>query len=619
MNERFLRAASLIALLLGACAASSNWLWAKGFITLWLLLSALSFLSPKTQVNLGLNSLQNALSFFALALAICGAGLAFANPLHGFLIGVIWLSLIAYSTILWKQDRQTLNPLDPIWPSKFYAVFFVLLFGGGTLAGFWLLGFLLHRPSEENWGTSLTWAALGFIVAYPKTIAREFSPLEKSAWKWATPFIIVGVLVFHFFQYRSIQSQLRANNQTGILPGVAAENALRHGYLGLGIEGILQETNRLFHEKNWKDAVNYHRGMWRDVDKDRLARAYLNHADLEKNLFLYTTCYGCNLTLNSSEQAVDFGGSPAINSFLVLTSQGRLLRLGTNGVECIHQEKENPAAMALAYQSGTAVILHASGFVNVIRDSKKPVTFVLPPFHVWKDIAINPQGSTVWTMDVNGKIDETTFNPNTESWDYQKESHLPLWSEPDIAKSFIPANRENTFFVLDRANGIHWRGDPPLPDNSSLKNELLAYYNPQRQVAAALEYWQPFSSVMMMEQTGRILFVPIPDFSNPNASIAELASASATIPAPVDSLLTFEQSQSTWQRKMETVAVAALPEANTIVELQRHGTLQAIAMPQRFHICFVHPETYRFSTDVSLAPDPSRQSNQESNPQSSSQ
>lgn len=597
MNTRLLRTTHFLALALGFGAAASNWLWAKGFISLWILLCGLAYL-PATPFRI---SLQHVLAFLAFSSAIWGVGLLIGTILPGFFLILLWLGFAAYSIFLWKQDRAANNPPDPVWPPRFQAVLFAWLFGGGTLLSLWLFSLIYHCPRPPYWGYSLTWAVLGFVAAYPSSIRQDFTAEEKWSWKKAAPFFIAGVLIVHAARGAWIQSTINQDKPTQISPGAVAEDALRHGYLRLAAEGVLKETNRLFLEKGATEAINYHRSVWRDIDKERLARAFQRRADVQQNLFLFTSCYGCSLALKPSEQAVDFAVAPEKNAFFLITSQGRLLRLGTKGVELIYQGKENPVALAYSLQSGAIAILNASGFVEIIERGKAPVSFDLPPNRVWKDVAIHPNGFPLWTMDGTGRIDSYAPDVNSQFWHFEKELQPSLWQESDVAQAFYPAGRENAFYILDRANGVHWQGDQPLPEKSPLSNALLLHYNPNRQAAQNLGYWPPLSSLLLLERSGRIPLIATPDFSHSSASLAELSSATPVSRAPVDSLLFFDPSQSTWQRKLESVALAAYPEINTLYELQRNGALQAIAMPQRFHIRFIHPERYRIPTDVPLS------------------
>ncbi len=578
-------------LILGAWAASSNWLWSKGFIALWCSL----FLLSRYKRYAELNGLIPILSFLTLSSSLCALGLFLFPVIHPLGIVVIWFGILGYALYLW-QRKSTESPAG--WPSPLYACGFVLVLGGLAIPLFHLLGHFLHQPHVSTWGTSLTWAAVGFLTAYPRSIAYNDMETRREFWIWLTPLLTGFVLIVHGYWYFAIRSQLDTNEMAQLSSQIATEKALRHGYTGLAIQGILDQTVRLFEEQGWADAVRYHRGMWHHTGKDRLARAFLNHPALQKNLFLFTSCYGCSLQLNEEEYAIDFAVLPERSSYWILTSQGRLLCIGLQGIESI-QTTANPAAMAIAERTQTLAILDAKGTIEIWQDKKKTAAIVLSHERVWKDLLIEDDGAAFWTLDGNGRIERYSFDPASLSWQWPVEVHPPLWGESDIAQAFFPGGEDNSFFVLDKANGIHWRANNPLPQGSPLEKRLLGYYNPNRQVAADLGYWEPLSSLLMLEQTGRVLFIPVPSFSPTGMAAGEIAAVTGSIPMPIDSVLQFDPSQSTWFRKLGSIAVAPLPEADTILVLQRDGVLQAIAMPPRFHIRFVHPNRFRLGTGSS--------------------
>lgn len=577
--------------ILGAWAASSNWFWSKGFMALWCSLFLLSRYNRFPE----LNGLTPILSFLTLSSSLCVFGLFLFPVIHPLGIVAIWFGILGYGFYLW-QKKSVESPAG--WPSPLCACGFALVAGGAVIPVFHLLGLTLHQPHVSTWGTSLTWASVGFLTAYPNSLSnsdRESIPLS---WTWLAPLLTGFVLIVHGYGYFAIRSQLDTIETTQPFSQIATEKALRHGYTGLAIRGILAQTARLFEEEGWAEAVRYHRGMWHHTGKDRLARDFLNHPALQNNLFLFTSCYGCSLRFNEEEYAVDFAVLPERHAYWILTSQGRLIQIGFQGMESI-QTATNPVALAIAERTQTLAILDAKGTIEIWLDKKKTAEIALPQGRVWKDLIIEDSGASLWILDGNGRIERYWLDPAGSSWQSPMGLHPPLWGESDIAQAFFPGAEENAFYVLDKANGIHWRGSNPLPQGSPLEKRLLEYYNPNRQVAANLGYWEPLSSLMMLEQTGRVLFIPIPSFSQTGSATGEIAAVTESIPMPIDSVLQFDPSQGMWFRKLGSIAVTSLPEADTILVLQRDGVLQAIAMPPRFHIRFVHPNRFRLATGSS--------------------
>ncbi|MBN2325837.1 MAG: hypothetical protein JXR73_01695 [Candidatus Omnitrophica bacterium] len=594
MNDAIRRHWRYWVLASGVFAASTHWLWAKGFITLWIFLGALSFGSSRPFVI----HLRNLWMFIAVSASIGGIGTALAGSLHAVFIFLIWAGLIAYAVFLYRSNGDVWKKEDSIWPSPFWIVCFVLIVGGSVLLAFPLLSFLVGQPFKASWISSLTWAALGVILAHPHSIERDASSAEKRLLRWMPPVLIVITLFVHFVQHRSIAARLEAAKQSGISCAEAADAAARRGFYGLAMQGVLSETGRLHRESGWIEAVDYHRGMWRFLDKDRLAAAYLNVSSLKNNLFLFTICYGSSLALPPDEQAVDVAVLPDLQAVRVLTSQGRILELGADGLRRLYQGLENPIGFHMPSKGLPIAVLHPHS-IQILHDFNEVKSIQTAVDRVWTDLYIDSTGTQIHTLDGNGRIEKYVYDLDNQFWSRAAEVHPALWSESDIARAFYPGEFDGSFYVLDCAEGIHWRGTPPLPPGSPLDKQLNHYYNPNRRLAVRLDYWAPLSSLIILEQTGRMLLAPKPDFSAAAASMDQLASATSEIPMPIESLLEYDPNQSAWHRRLESTSMAVLPECNTILKLQRNGVLQAIAMPQRFHIRFVHPEDYRMPAEAS--------------------
>ncbi len=364
--------------------------------------------------------------------------------------------------------------------------------------------------------------------------------------------------------------------------------ALQKGYIGTGIAYALFESRLMFEQEGWEKAAVNHRSMWSKIDKERLARAFREDSKLKDNYFLFTVCYGCNLILAPDEEAVDFCILAEDEAFIVLTSKGRLLRLGTDGMQCLLDDIDKPAAIAFTQDNKSVAILSTDGNIRVIKEDHEEVKIPVTSDLMWKDIAFNKKGNTIRVLNGNGGILQYSYWRDAAFRNASTEYFPPLWGEPDVARSFYPVRDGEAFLVLDKAGGIHWRSKTTLEDDKPTRKQLLKYYNINRKLSADVDYWAPEEAVLLMEQTGRTMFTPISGLMNPAETFADIMSETEEEKTPVSGLIYFSRDQSSWIRKIETVSMAPLPQVNTLFQLRRNGSIQAIAMPQRHHIRIPH-------------------------------
>ncbi len=588
--KRFHLIPVLIIFIGGALAASHNWLWAKGFMALWLLIFAFNFL-PVNRITTPLRSI---LIFVTLASSISGLGIMFFPSVYSFLVILFWLGTLVYLLKFARDEDLDIEADDVIyWPLKKHVIWLLFSFGVGALVAHKVFGLISGQPCVIAWWTPVAWSALGIMVSYPRSIGVVPVIYNKRLFPWGLLILAVGIFSFHVYIHLILKLNLEMHKKTlfkNEMPSVESirDKAIKKGYIETGITYALIETQLIFEKHGWEKAAVYHRSIWGQIDKERLARAFREGSALKDNYFLFTVCYGCNLILASDEEAVDFGVLAEEEAFLVLTSKGRLLRLGTDGMQCIMQDIEKPAAIAFTEDNQSVAVLSSDGNIRVITSGQDVLDILVASDLTWNDISFNQQGDAIWALNGSGGIAQYAYSDSAGIRGESIALHPPLWGEPDVARSFAPVRDGEAFLLLDKAGGIHWRSATPLADDNPTRKQLLKYYNPNRMLAAAVDYWAPEEAVMFMEQTGRTMFTPIAGLMNPAETLDDVMSETEEEKTPVSGLIYFSQEQSSWIRKIETVSMAPLPQVNTLFQLRRNGTIQAIAMPQRHHIRIPH-------------------------------
>ena len=572
----------------GGLAASHSWLWAKGFMALWLLIFAFQFLP----VNRITNPLRAILIFVTLASSISGFGIMFFPSVYSFIVILFWLGMLIY-LIKFVRDEVDTEESGFYWPLKKHVIGLLLCFGVGALVAHKVFSLISGQPCVIAWWTPVAWSALGVIICYPHSIQTVPAIYNKRLLPWGLVILSFWIFSFHIYNHFILNLNLEMQKKTVFKNGISSielirDKAVEKGYLDIINKSALLETRLIFEQEGWEKAAVNHRSMWSKIDKERLARAFREDSALKNNYFLFTVCYGCNLILAPDEEAVDFGVLAEEESFLVLTSNGRLLRLGTDGMQCLMQDIEKPVAIAFTQDNQIVAVLSSDGNIRVITEDHEEVKIPVVSDLMWKDISFNKQGNKIWVLNGNGGIVQYSYPGDARIGNLSIETYPPLWGEPDVARSFYPVRDGEVFMVLDKAGGIHWRSTMPLADDNPTRKQLLKYYNPARMLSADVDYWAPEEAVLLMEQTGRTMFTLIADLMNPAETLDDVMSQTEEEKTPVSGLIYFSQEQSSWIRKIETVSMAPLPQVNTLFQLRRNGTIQAIAMPQRHHIRIPH-------------------------------
>ncbi|MFB3785220.1 MAG: hypothetical protein ACE15F_02500 [bacterium] len=573
-------------LLAGAWPAALSWTWGKGILALWILLWVLVCLESKAWTR----SLLPVSLFLAGSASVWSVADFLIPKMSHLLFYSISLFLWGYTLWLWR-NRKTVSPAP--WPAKPMAAGFMLLVIFGFMLVHLALAWMTHtRFHEESW-SSMLWAAFAFVLCYPTEDLISLSDPVRRALRWMLPLLFFQVTILHSVQYIRIAHRL----ETSPAPGELAGRAMRPGYPGLARRAVLRETARIYAERGWANAVRYQRSQWPAVDKEKLAEDFRQDPGLERNLFLFTLSYGCMLQLAEGEEALDAAILPEEESVYVLTSRGRLLRLGTSGLTVAWHTSRPAAALAVSPGRLLKAVLTQTRQIFVLEPNQRDSLIDLPTSQTWVDIALNREGTRLWVMSEHGHIDGYQYSAGRRSWLPEGPLHPPLWREPGMAKAFAPAGMENTFYLLDAFGGIHWRGSRGPAEGNPYRKRLLEWYNPQRDTPVDIAFWEESTDLMMLERTGDVHFYSLPGTRLDDLAAFDSAAEPLTPnPPPVQSVIFLDLETGLSYRKPLSRRLAAAPPAGTLLVLQSDGTLQAIAMPGRTHITFTRKKLLRVET-----------------------
>ncbi len=572
-------------LLAGAWPAALSWTWGKGILLLWGFLWVLIGVEPSPLTH----SLRTLLLFLIGSASVWSVAVNLIPKMSHAVFYLMVLFLWGYAARLWKY-RQPVSSCEFPWPAKSTAAVFVLIVIFGFMLVHLVLAGMTHsRFQEESW-SSMLWAALAFLLCYPTEASSHGNITVQRSLRWMLPLLIFQVTILHSVQYMRIAHRL----ETSPAPGQLAEKAIRQGYAGLARRAVLRETARIYADQGWADAVRYQRSQWPAVDKEKLAEAFRRDPALGQNLFLFTLSFGCRLQLMEGEEAVDMALLPGEESVYVLTSRGRLLRLGTSGLTVAWQAPQPPVALAVSPVRRIKAVLTQARQVHVLEPDHRALLVDLPASQTWVDIAMNGAGTRMWVMSEHGHIDAYRYSADRREWLPEGPLHPPLWREPDMAKALVPAGKENTFYLLDAFGGIHWRGARGLAEGNPCRQRLLEWYNPQRDTPVDIAFWEESTTLMMLERTGDVHFYALPDTRQDDlASFDTAPEPLPPNPPPVQSVIYLDLETGISYRKTQSLRLAPAPSAGTLLILQSDGTVQAIALPGRTYVTFTRLKLLR--------------------------
>lgn len=579
-------------LIAGILPAAFNWPWTKGMSVFWLALWGITIVLRRFGSRENADSdqshvsgtfavpLQTILLFLICSASIWSLAYLIFPTLHPILLVVIWAGLF------WHVRSIKPGDISTDWISKKYVSRIVVWLLGIGFLFHGLTNLLLGNPFHGSVWTSALWAALAFVILYPEKIDRPIDPLIQKKFICLCPALFLIVMTFHGTRFIWMRAELIETKT----PAELAARAFQAGYSLIGMNAAIHETGRLEKTTGWAEAVQYHRKQWQFVKKERLARAFRDRSLTRDNLFLFAACYGCDLQLQESDEAIDVAAVPEKREFWILTSKGRLLRLGNRGVECLWESEFVGIALAVSENGETHAVLTTEPRIAVLRFGQDPIKIEIRVWEQWKDIAIDSQGTTIWSLDGMGRIE--AYHKEGETWSYQGVVYEPLWQEPDIAQALLRLE-DGSFLILDAFGGIHWRSDPPVPPDSPVAQRINQHFNPERRVASDLGFWEPENHIAMADQLGFVYFLSSP--ITPSRTTIESATNVKTPPF-IRGLLSFDIAKGVWNYNDQTIAIATLPEVNSIYKLHRNGVLQAVVMPQRFYLRYTDRRVVRFNT-----------------------
>jgi len=542
------------------------------------------------------SQIKSILLFFAVS----ASGWAFCDrwfpELSTWTVIGLWTALLIYawrsrSSEKWetKADENDSRNLGD-WPKKSTVAIFLLVFIGGVMVSHRILNGLLGRPFHWEGWSSPTWAASAFLVFYPKSLDRPWEGELRRFLVYLCPVFIAVVLWAHTARVRTLENEM----VTAPSADAAAAQAFAADYPSLGIRAAILEILRQNLNEGWGSAAVSLRRQWIFADKIGFARTWRSHPVAGKDLFFFTTVFGGKLLLQKGEEAVDFIYLSAAPEYRVLTSKGRLLRITTHGVECFGQTFSEPIALTVVPVRETTAILTQKREVWMSRENGT-FSLVLPlPDRRWKDLKFSADGETLWLLDNHGAVEAFVASPEGNRWNYKALVSPPLWGEEELAQTFIPTRDEKHFLLLDVCGGVHVTGENSSASLPFGDKDLIHYYNPNERIIQDLAVWSENAALMVLNQYGRVDFI-FPGLATKSPGGQKIA---AEIPyRSVRAEFQFDKSRGLWFYQPGAVAFAAIPEADTILELFRDGTLQPIAMPYGVRVR-LEDQSARIRTDV---------------------
>ncbi|MDX9755071.1 MAG: hypothetical protein RBU29_13990 [bacterium] len=552
----------LVILLMGMIPATRSWPWAKVTIGMWLVLILL---------HLGKNH-SFLTQLYTVILYICCAATAWAVfqsffptlPLAA--LAVVWLGWIGYTAWQAWTERETLWKMTtPAWPSRPLAAVFlcaVLLTGFGVHA--WL-NYSQGRPFTWTGWTSLTWMALTLTAFYPRQITKPFAFLNTKQ---------RGLLIFHMviILFNHYGKQTNLENKLYPHPAEVTQAAFSMGYQGLGVQSVILESARLYHQGDWAQAALHLRSHWAQDDQIDFAKAFRAHLLCQNNLFLFTMAFGCDLQLQPGEEAVDLLIRDQRRECFVLTSQGRLLHLGDKGLSTLWKLEQTPLTMTTSADQAHLAVLIAPNQVLFWSTAESFPILYLPEDGKWKDIQLSSTGPTVYALSGDGRVESHRFSQEKGIWEFEKTWNPPLWQDPASGKAILLAPDESGLLLLDAHGGLCWCGEPPLYGGLT-GDDLARYYNPLAPPMETLCYWGAENQVALCNQNGRIHFI------DPQHK---------TLLTPVKADLVFDKFNAQWAYRAQTVATVPVPALHTFYQLDKNGSIHPIVMPQRYRVLHRH-------------------------------
>ena len=483
------------------------------------------------------------------------------------LLLITWIAISIYALRLAKYlTKEVLIP-PSFWPAKPWAGLIavtVYIVGLVIHAG---LNHHLHKPFDIQGWTSATWMLAAFLVFYPKTIEEPLVQFKRSHMALLLLFCPVILHIQHC-RYVRFEDLLYTN------PGEITEKAFTRGFTDLGVKSVICQTLQLA-GTHWQEAVRLQRSAWRYEDKFSFAKAFQKHPVLQKNAFLFTVMYGCDLQLFKNipigvknappEEALGMLSRAEKQEIYILTSAS-LLQINSKGITAVWNTGGQPIALCgAANQDQIGILMNLNQVLLYSTSFSYPILY-LPDDGTWKDIQLSADGETVYAMSGNGRVETYRYTKEKKIWEHQKTITIPLWNTMEMAKRILLAPDETGVLLLDKCGGIAWFGDQSKYKNytGEIRNR---YYDPLAPEMNVFVFWK--NQILLGNIFGRIHFL------NPDEK---------GFPAPVRADMYFNTGKARWDYRANAVDFAPIPEIGTILQLYKNGSINAIVMPQRYRI-----------------------------------
>jgi hypothetical protein len=544
-------------LLLGMIPSINSWPWAKLTIALWGFLIVLHIFKTLPAVC----KTYSIFLFITCAATVWGLLHILFPILPWWGLAFLWIGLVAYTLYQsWGSQQAAFTLHTSNWPSRPLAAWLTIAPVAVIMLTHAVLNHFLSRPFELAWWTSTTWALLAITLFYPVHIENPRTDLTAKK---------LILLLFHIIILLHVHNKyyVRIVNQVYLNPAEATRKAFHFGYQEIGVTSAVLQANTLYYE-DWTQAVTCLRRYFHHDHFVHFARELRQQPHSAHNQFFFTVTFGNDLLLQPGEEAIDLDSRTTHRELFVLTNQ-RLLRLGESGLTTLWIFDHPPVAAAVAAnQENLGILLQTNQILIHNPRQTYPILYLLNDEH-WRDLQLSPDGDTIYALAGNGRVESHSFSTHSNLWIYNEtQSRLPLWNDNTSARSLLFSPDDQALLLLDKYGGVQFLGADIQSETFSTK-DLTTYYNPLAPEMQSLAFWDNRRQLLLANDYGRIHI---------------LDPLRSGLVAPVKANLFFNKFESHWDYDTTIVAIDPIPEINTILELNRNGSISTIVMPQRYRI-----------------------------------
>lgn len=532
----------------GAVPAAFDFPHALTMSTLWLLWMA--------SAMAGRASMRALIGYLTLSASIWGL-LHWALPqLPGWLLMLGWAGLIG---LVWQQrQKQQVIECAP-WPRMTRVWPITAGLGLVALLAYIVLRWVLALPIELGAATSLTWAVLALLLAYPPLVGQQE---RRGVVILLSLVLLAGVGSYHLYAIREFRHEYARGSDS--LPAAAAQEAFNKGYRWLGADYAALETRRLLSQAGWAEAVYYLRDQWRYLPRTALIERLAGdrNPDALENPFFMLACFGGHFALKPGESVIDFGGDESAQTLAMLTSQKRLILINEAGWRAAEVPIEAPKALALLPDRQGAAVLGDKQVM--VLDPPNTHRLPLPEGDEYVDLVFADGGARLYLLTAHGAINQ--YAPAAGGgWQWAGNAMLPIWQEPIAAAIDAPPAQQG-WLVMDEMAGVYYRTSPEQ------MVELSPFRNPYRPVMVDLEVDPLRSHVLLLDNQGRL------DFATLQRRVPEQATLEPARRS-VSAAVTFDRRAATTVSPHDPVGMVYLPSVQTVLQCNRNGLIQAVLLP----------------------------------------